>query len=108
MIARDIGRLPISVAVEVGEHARLLLDHVDPNALVVFEMSTELITIVDFGILHNLGGDIRLVSRHLAFGVNSVAGHTTRYETDRGNIRVVSYYPVTKERFRRRRARRVL
>jgi hypothetical protein len=73
VIDRDIGRLLTSVAVEVGERARWLLDHVDPNAPVVFELPTELITIVDIEFPPNPGGDIRLVSGHLAFGVDSVA-----------------------------------
>jgi len=78
VLARDIGRLLTSVAVEVGERARLLLDHLDSDAPVILELPAELIAIIDIEFTPNPGGDVCLVSRHLAFGVDSVAAHTSR------------------------------
>ncbi|AEM58758.1 hypothetical protein HAH_4083 [Haloarcula hispanica ATCC 33960] len=102
MIARYVGRLLTSVAVEVGERARLLLDNLDPYAAVVFEMPTELITIVDIELAPNPGGNICLVSRHLTFGVDSVAAHTTVYVIGCEIPSVRPHYSVAEERFRRR------
>jgi len=47
VLARDIGRLLTSIAVEVGERVRLLLDDVDSDAPVILEMPTKLIAIID-------------------------------------------------------------
>jgi hypothetical protein len=92
VISRYIGRLLTNVAVKVGERAGLLLDHVDPNAPIVLEMPTELIAIVDIKFTPDPGGDVCLVSRHLAFGVDSVAAHTSRWVTDREKPSVPPHY----------------
>jgi len=56
VVARHIGRLLTGVAVEVGERARLLLDNVNSDAPVVFEMPAELITVVDIKLPPYSGG----------------------------------------------------
>jgi len=53
---------------------------------VVFEMPAELITVVDIKLPPYSGGDVCLIPRYLAFGVNPVAAHISRYVTDRENL----------------------
>jgi hypothetical protein len=65
VIARYIGRLLTSVAAEVRERARLLLDNLNPNATVIFDMPPELITIVNIEFMPDSRGNVCLVSRHL-------------------------------------------
>ncbi|ELZ43418.1 hypothetical protein C464_16867 [Halorubrum coriense DSM 10284] len=47
MIAGHIGCLLTNVAVEIGECARLLLDDLYLDTLVIFEMPAEVITVVN-------------------------------------------------------------
>jgi hypothetical protein len=55
VLARHVGRLLTSVAVEVGERACLLLDNVNPNTSVISEIPPELIAIIDIEFTPNPG-----------------------------------------------------
>jgi hypothetical protein len=57
-------------------------------------MPTELIAIIDIEFTPNPGGNVCLISGHLAFGVDSVTAHTSWYVTGREKSSVPSHYPV--------------
>jgi len=61
-------------------------------------MPAELITVVDIKLPPYSGGDVCLIPRYLAFGVNPVAAHISRYVIDREKPSVPPHYAVLYER----------
>jgi len=49
----------------------------DSDTSIIFEMPAELIIVIDIKFASDPGRDVCLVSRHLAFGVDPVAAHTS-------------------------------
>ena len=91
VFTRHICRLFTVVAVELRKRPRVLLDNLDANRPIGFEIPAELITICDPEFTSNTSGNICLVSRDRAFGVGSIVVHRSNYETIGQKPSVLSY-----------------
>jgi len=63
------------VAVEIVERAMTLLDDVDSEGSIVLDAPAEFVAVVDIELSTDVGGDVRLISRYLALGVDALATH---------------------------------
>jgi hypothetical protein len=63
------------VAVEITERATTLLDDLDSEGSIVLNVPAEFVAVVDIELSTDVGGNIRLISRDLALGVDALATH---------------------------------
>ena len=63
------------VALEVTKCACPLLNDVDADTAILFNMPAKLVTVVDSDFSPDSSRDVRLVARHLALGVDTVTTH---------------------------------
>jgi len=61
MIGRDVGIRLTLVTIEIGERACLLLDDLNANAPIIFDMPLELVTVVNTEFTPNSSRDVRLI-----------------------------------------------
>ena len=75
VIGRDVGLSVTVVSVEVAERAASLLDDLDAEGPVVFDVPAKPVAVVDVELASDASGDVCLGPRHRTLGVDALAAH---------------------------------
>jgi len=76
MVVGDVGLFVAVVALELAECPSVLLDDLDTKCPVIFDLPAEFVTVVYIELSTDTSGDICLIPRHLALGVDVFTAHT--------------------------------
>ena len=75
VVALGVCHLTAVVPVEVTERTAALLDDSHTECAVIFDVPAEFVAVVDVQFLADVGGNVRLIPRNLALGIDTLATH---------------------------------
>jgi len=92
VVGRDLGFVVAVVAIEAVERTAALLNDPNANRVVVLDVPPEPVAVVDIELATDAGGDVCLVPRDLALGVDALATHARDEEAAVHKCSVRAHY----------------